>query len=331
MAVIGLSLFTFRLEHTDKTQRVRVGKGYSSKVEYANLNDKIAQDADIFELLNNFVQVYNYNKNNTKSSILKLNNCAITNEEIKDKKFRHMMIFAEYGESGYTASIINDTTGELKYDKPIDEATMTRINVSILVDEDGNSPVKKGFIIFQTVGNTSIKTQFIQNLKSFLKESYNTDEYKYKLMLDSIVPTDFVKELLSKNTINKIELIAYQQPKDKANLLEDNFEFGTKKMVFSEIGKVTPLMNKISDFLDSRKKITEVIEIPEFEYNDIKIELKLGNRKRMLDLGKIDKTKIKINLPEDIKNIEGHADIDKLREEINELYLLYSENVNLHM
>ena len=191
--------------------------------------------------------------------------------------------------------------------------------------------MKKGFIIFQTVGNTSIKTQFIQNLKSFLKESYNTDEYKYKLMLDSIVPTDFVKELLSKNTINKIELIAYQQPKDKANLLEDNFEYGTKKMVFSEIGKVTPLMNKISDFLDSRKKITEVIEIPEFEYNDIKIELKLGNRKRMLDLGKIDKTQIKINLPEDIKNIEGHADIDKLREEINELYLLYSENVNLHM
>ena len=74
-----------------------------------------------------------------------------------------------------------------------------------------------------------------------------------------------------------------------------------------------------------------MIEIPEFEYNDIKIELKLGNRKRMLDLGKIDKTQIKINLPEDIKNIEGHADIDKLREEINELYLLYSENVNLHM
>ena len=90
-------------------------------------------------------------------------------------------------------------------------------------------------------------------------------------------------------------------------------------------------MDKISDFLDAQKKITDVIEFPEFEYNDIKIELNLGQRKRMLDLGKIDKTQIKINLPDEIKNIDGHADINMLRDEINELYLLYSENINLHM
>lgn len=51
----------------------------------------------------------------------------------------------------------------------------------------------------------------------------------------------------------------------------------------------------------------------------------------MLDLGKIDKTQIKINLPDEIKNIDGHADINMLRDEINELYLLYSENINLHV
>lgn len=331
MAVIGLSLFTFRLEHTDKTQKIGKGKRSRSKIEYANLNDKIAEDTDIFELLNNFVQAYNYSKNKSKSSILKLNGSGMKSEEIEDKKFRHMMIFAEYGESGYTASIINDTTGAVKYNKAKDEAAMTKLNVSVLVDEDENNPIKKGFIIFQTVGNTSIKTQFVNNLKSFLKESYKNKEHEYKLKLDQIVPTQFVKELLSKNTINKIELIAYKQPEDRTNLLEDGFEYETKKMVFSKIRKANSLMDKISDFLDAQKKITDVIEFPEFEYNDIKIELNLGQRKRMLDLGKIDKTQIKINLPDEIKNIDGHADINMLRDEINELYLLYSENINLHM
>ena len=58
-------------------------------------------------------------------------------EEIEDKKFRHMMIFAEYGESGYTASIINDYDRRtVKSNKAKDEAAMTKLNVSVLVDED---------------------------------------------------------------------------------------------------------------------------------------------------------------------------------------------------
>lgn len=331
MAVIGLSLFTFRIKHEDKTQRVLVGKRHQPKVEYANLNDKIADDTDIFEVLDKFRLAYGYVKNTTKSSVLKLNKMILTNEEVRDKRFRHMMFLAEYGESGYTASIVNDTTGELKYSKPVDEATMTKINVSILVDEDSDIPVKKGFIIFQSLGNISIKTQFINNIKKFLSDEYTTDEYKYTLDIDQVVPREFAREMLKKNTISQIELIAYKRPEDETNSLEDDFEYGTEKIIFGNIRKFNGLIGKISDFLDARRKLTDIIEVTDFEYDDIKVELKVGTRKRMLDLGKIDKTQIRINLPEEIKDIEGHADVKKLRQEINELYLLYSENVDLYM
>lgn len=323
MAVIGLSLYTFRMLHTDKTKKPQ-------EKQYANLNNSIGEEDNIFKVFERFCNEYSYKKDRIRSTAFKVCDSTLYSCNDTGKRFRHMMLHVEYGESGYTAPVVDDETGEEKYTKKANEAAMSKLNISILVDVDKqHKNIKKGFIIFQSLGNTSVKSQFEKNFKDFLSKKYKTDDYKYTFCIDQVVPKNFVKNLLEQNTLKKIELISYKKPEDPVEEIDEDFAYGVEKRSFSQIRGVSKVVKKIHKYLDAQGKLTDIVEVSDFEYDDIKLEIAVGSRKRMIDIGKVDNTQIKISLPEEIKNLEGHADINKLKGEVEDLYCLYSENVRL--
>lgn len=324
MANISVSIHTFNIEETSRGE-----KKYKIK---KRLNNDIADNGgNIFEIIKLFCIRYGqYEDNENDSSVFKVSEESFTeeNNEISGKKFRHMILKVESGEYGFTTDLVDPKKKSVEYRKPVNLAEMKPFFVSVIVDM--SEKVEKGFIIFQNVGIYSVKTVFKKYFSDFLK-SYNTQELQYEFNLGVVTPQKFAMQLLEQFSVKEVKLIAYNNPMDSAEKLNNDFLYQEEIRIYKRFALIQNTVKKVCEYIDKKCDITDIIEIKDFEYDDIKIELDIGSGKvRTLDLGNIDNMVMKLNFKDsDVKGVDGHADKDKLKKEVEEIYKTYSKNINL--
>lgn len=323
MANISVSIHTFNIEEISTGENK-----YKIKKE---LNNKIAKQNDIFEIIRTFCKRYGqYEDDEIKSSVFKISEESFTEEKNEEtgNVFRHMILRVKTGEYGFTTDLVDPKKKEEVYKKDSDLAEVKPFFVNIVVDKRKN--IQKGFIIFQNVGIYSVKTVFKTYFSDFLK-SYNTQTLQYKFNIGVVTPKHFALQLLNEYEVKNLKLVAYNKPMDSADKLDSDFAYAEEERIYRKFSKIKKTVKKICEYINRERDITDIIEIEGFEYDNIKLELDLGGGKvRTLDLGKIDKAVMKLNFKDsDIKGIDGHADMDKLKKEVESIYELYSKNINL--
>lgn len=323
MANISVSIHTFNIEETSR--------GHNKYKIKKELNSGIINDSDnMFSVIRKFcVTCGEYIDNEINSSVFKVSEDSFTTEkdEISNRNFRHMILKVNSGEYGFTEDLVDPKTKSIEYQKAANVATVRPFFVSIIVDTSKN--VQKGFIIFQNVGIYSIKTIFKTYFSEFLK-GYNTQDKQYEFNLGEVTPKQFAMQLLDQYSVKQVRVIANKKPLDSAEMLDKDFVYLEETRVYKSFAKIQNTVKKVYKYIEKHLDITDIIEIENFNYDDIKLDLDLGKGKtRTLDLINIDRITMKLNFSDaDIKGVDGHADKRKLKKEVESIYKTYSKNIN---
>lgn len=251
--------------------------------------------------------------------------CAYNGEKIETNEYIMYPILIHSGVYGSASDIINIETKKIQYSKKPKDVDFKQFYFIIVFPKDSTeTQVQKGMFIFQNIGSYGIKTVVTQKIQQFLSTEYNIT-----LTCNTISPALFVKKLLNEKTIKEITMIRNIKSAD----LSDSFRFGygqvrktIAKLNFSE----TVWENLISKMIHITGAKNNMFEFENIAYDRVKVEAKIGERIRTITLNNIENLSIIESLPNEIKNIDGNADKNKLIEYLHNIIKEYLEEMVLY-
>ena len=221
------------------------------------------------------------------------------------------------GEYGYEADLYNVDTAEVSYQRNNSDAEMMPFYflMELPVQHD------EGVILLQRRSNLGIRTAFLRDFGDFFKERYPN----LKISFNTLVPPELVNEYLKNGRLTKMRFIRYTIPSDRADAydgLGHVEEEGTAEMVFTPRrgDSLSWLGRRVRDVLDGKREITELVEFPEFEYENVKVELAVGGSRKTLDLSNTMKMNPYVDVTPDVKlGEDGHPEFNSIEDAALEL------------
>lgn len=224
------------------------------------------------------------------------------------------------GEHGYSAPLVNISTGELSYNKAVDEAEL--IPYYFLIKAIPTSDI--GIVILQSFNNIGIKGVFFNGLQNSFKSRYP----ELTLEMNPFVPGSTVQEYLS-NRIVEIKLVKHGYPTDMMDVSmdalpgEEVLEGTSEVIIKPPIRKDFPhqfidqFRKRVDTFLDvDDENVENIIEVQNFSYDTAKIKVKHGEGYRTVDLGQTEKLKYSEELDGRVKidTSTGHPSFSSIDE-----------------
>ena len=177
-----------------------------------------------------------------------------------------------------------------------------------------------GIIIFQKIGNLGVKELFFKDFSDYFKKKI----IDYTLEIDPLIPTDLVKRYLT-NRIVKIRLIKFGYPRDISDIdlsgLPDEEEGESEFILKAKRNGQLPaqiiqqLRSGVDKFLGSSElSVGSILEIKDFQADNVKVEVRVGDSYRTVDLSNSDRLKFS----EDISGrvvidpTKGHPQFDSI-------------------
>jgi len=242
-------------------------------------------------------------------------NQVIRNEKAV-RKDRAIEGIIRAGEYGYAASLLDVEADTISYERRFNDAELIPYYFLVKIP----STVDAGIIIFQRFGNSGIKDSFFRDFNNYFKKQLD----EYMLEINPLVPKDMVKHYLQ-NRIVKIRLIKYGLPTDIADINSDAIPEGTegesefilKAKKNGEFPAVIldKLRGGIDQFLGSSDlPVGSILEIREFQADNIKVEVRVGNSYRIIDFSNSDRLKFSddISAKVEIDLQTGHPKFDSI-------------------
>lgn len=217
------------------------------------------------------------------------------------------LIFGVYaGYYGYASDLIDRNRMEATHHKTKDEADVKKFYVMIIIPKgEGGCPVKRGLIFFQEIGNYGIK-----GLTADAVQSYFYDNFGITFRTQNLAPDFYLKKLFDSGILQRLKLARNCESSDTSDKLY-GAGYGYEER------SITPL--KITKELKSKLKHVSESKFHYFtfegvNYSDVRMEMKIGDRIRTINLHGIDKLSIEEALPDEILQSDGTLDYKVLKE-----------------
>lgn len=213
--------------------------------------------------------------------------------EHDDATFHCCSFIVNSGSYGVEGDITNRYTQEVTHKRTEDEAEVKRFRVVIYIPKDvGDTSVKKGILVFQSIATFGVKIITTSNLKDFFAEYGLTFETR------SVSVRAFIEKLIEQGNLSKITLINNHVSPNAS----DNMLISTGR---EETSYIRPMIKK--EWLQrmlalfQRADETGIYEIPDGEgFDDISIQFKLGDRYRTVRLKNLEKLSIVEDIPDEV-------------------------------
>ena len=224
------------------------------------------------------------------------------------------------GEFGLESEIVDSGTGIVSYKKKDKDAEVMPFGFAIFVPA---GDVDNGIVILQSIGKNSIKIALHKRLDAYIKH-INKD---FKLKMQVIVPRVVLDRLLSNGILQSIRLIRYGIPEELANRYGVNYgtqEIVEERVIRKPIGFIQNKARELDEWRRGLRNYGDVIQIDDYEYDDLKLEFKMGKNLKTLSMKNIDKLLIAEDISDNVKIINGHPNFEDLKgemEAIGEFYM----------
>lgn len=291
MSSIGISVYAIRLQNRETNQSYLLN----------NL------DGDTFlDLINRFSDNHmgDYTNNEDLEKVFKT-------EKIEDgiyerdgiELFKYFLGRVKTGAYGYSSEIINSNTGELNYNKDIFDAEVMPFYYIVCIP---TGEVENGILILQNHGIYGVKTIFQKYLDGFIK-SVNND---YNLIIGNIAPRAYVNRFLDEGILQRIRFLRYDIPQDRGEQLCINNGVDTggyeEYIIHKPMGFLDRKRRDLDQFLRGQRSVNSIVEIRDFEYDNIKLDFKLGRRNKTINLNNIDNIIINEDITDLVDLLGGH-------------------------
>lgn len=265
-------------------------------------DDTVVSYSDIFDMIKSFCE---QNKNNINDE-KKMKTFSIKDDTIEMTEtdtYRSLAFTVVSGAYGIESDMTDSTTDTVLFHRDVHVADNKKFNILVFVPKDqGKLTVFKGIIIFQTIGTYGVKSLTVKKMKAFFSAIGLTFDTR------SVSVRALVEKLIDQGNMYKITLIkenASRNQSDNMLISRGVEERSFIKPILQPLWKQKMLL-----FFEAMDK-TGMYEIGGDEFEDIKVQFKLGDRVRTASLRNIDKFSVVEDFPETIF-IDGHYDRDAL-------------------
>ena len=186
------------------------------------------------------------------------------------------------GAYGIESQLTNRTTNKVTYKRGKDDADIKNFSFMMVIPKDAEEMiVKKGILLFETIGPYGVKTITTKNIKGFFSEKFGlTVETR------SISVRLFMERLLKDENLGRITLIKNRVSKDSS----DNMflTVGREETTYVKPTLKDSWISQVLEHIDGNAQ-DDIFEINDEVYNDIKFTFSQGGRTKTVRLKDIDK------------------------------------------
>ena len=224
---------------------------------------------------------------------------------INSTKYRIFNGIVKTGNYGYESEIYNKNIKAVSYKRQKEDAELLPFYflIALPIDKD------EGIVLLQGFKHFGIKTIFNETLNKF----FSTEKPEYKIELNNLIDENLLKLLLDRGFTSKIRYIKFKQPVN----LEDAYDtdgdheeipnelhaelsiYSGSNMAFS---KIMRSMKNQFPYQKSNEgdSLSKLIEFTDFEYDNVKIEIKINGKNRTIDLSNLDKLRPTIDITDEV-------------------------------
>lgn len=270
--------------------------------------NEINTNEDMKDVLKLFLDFYKINVSD-KFDIKKIFQISQFGQEsditINSTKYRIFNGIVKTGNYGYESEIYNKNIKAISYKRQKEDAELLPFYflIALPIDKD------EGIVLLQGFKHFGIKTIFKETLNKF----FSTENPEYKIELNNLIDENLLKLLLDRGFTSKIRYIKFKQPVN----LEDAYdtdgdheeipdELHAELSVYSgsniALSKIIRSMKNQFPYQKSNEgdSLSKLIEFTDFEYDNVKIEIKINGKNRTIDLSNLDKLRPIIDITDEV-------------------------------
>ncbi len=198
--------------------------------------------------------------------------------EVNDRVISGRILVGDYGQA---CNVINASDAETVFKKTIDHADALPFYFRLEVPKQRD----EALLLIEK----SRKTSPTSALRGLLQSRFAMLFPDYTLTIDPVLPEAVFEAYLNKGKVQKISFIKMGLPKDIADILETGHQevLGkTELVVTAARNHSLPIKKSLFKSADPRKAIQDVYELKDLEYDNIKVDVRLGRNRRSVDLGR---------------------------------------------
>lgn len=306
---IGLTTYGFSVQN-DSNERLELNNFEGKNNSFINL---------LKDYLDGLMSIYETDKKNDTVFLFDKVDIEYVLNERGQKIYSIMYIRVKTGDYGIESELVDSKTGKVSYTRKEDEADVLPFGAAIVVP---SGKMDNGIIILQSISRYGVKLSLQKKLDNFVK-SYNSE---YRLKMGVILPKVMMDIMLKEGILQKIRLIKFSVSADIAERFGLNV--GVKDAIEERV------IRKPRGFLNNKKKeidewrlgqITydKLIQLENFEYDDLKMEFKLGRTLKTISLKNINDLQVSEDVTEDVKLLGGHPDFESLKKVMKSTAVFY--------
>lgn len=231
-----------------------------------------------------------------------------------------MYLRVKTGDYGIESELVDSDTGEIAHVRNEKEADVMPFGAVIIVP---SGKMDNGIIILQSISRYGIKTALHKRMDVFVK----TINPEYRFTMGTIIPKIMLNRFLKDGVLQKIRMIRFNIPTDIAERYGINA--GVKDIIEERVirkprGFLINKAKEIEDWRNGNITYDKLIQIDNFEYDDLKMEFKLGRTLKTISLKNIDNLQVCEDITNEVQLKGGHPIFEslmKIMKDTGEFYL----------
>ena len=307
----------------------------NSTEEYVGLTE-INEDEDMLDILKSFLVFYqdHISDEDEIQKIFQISEYGHRKDiEIGSVNYRMISGIVKTGSYGYESEIFNKVQNTVSYRRKKEDAELLPFYFLVGIPSNKN----EGIVILQSFMQFGIKKVFEDTFGKYFK-SKNSE---YNIEINNLVPEELLQKLLTRGTVTTINYIRFEQPVDLADAAdkEDHEEnkVQTEIVISKNNDLLSGMIQALNDKLPYKKGMNDdplknLIEItsPNFEYDDIKIKVRLNKKYRTIDLYNFNNLRPTIDISDDVKTLSsGHPEFDSINQIAIDLFKDLATNLGI--
>lgn len=225
----------------------------------------------------------------------------IINNAEGQKEFEVLFGRVKTGEYGIESELVDIRTGDV-YNKTREQADMMPFGFCIAVPE---GDVDSAVIILQTMGNFGMKI----SLQKHLQRCLTNINPKFRISFKTIAPKAYIDRYFNNGVLQKIRLIRYEIPEDVSNRIGINYgvkQTKEERIIHKPLGFLEMNQKKFQEWRTGQRSYTDIVEVDGYEYDDLKLEFKLGNTNKTFNLRDMDSLVVNEDITSEVTQTGGH-------------------------
>lgn len=190
------------------------------------------------------------------------------------------------GQFGYESEIYSTKKKKVTHKREKDEADMVQFYFSFYFNKDPNvAQRERGLLLLGRFNTLGVRHITIPHLQQHFSQRFNG----FSLKVERVVPKTVMENLLKHGSLKNIRLIKKCIPKDIADVLSmhdrdqvQDIELIIRSKRKSCFDDVNWALNAIAN----NGRPTQILTIPSFAHDNVKLDIMLDGRKRTLNIGR---------------------------------------------